>query len=49
MTFAGPIGRLMVRGIATSTNQIMPFLSWYRSGSMEDGLSEAVDKFLTLY
>ena len=49
VTFAGPIGRLMVRGIATSTNQIMPFLSWYRSGSMEDGLSEAVDKFLTLY
>ena len=49
LTFAGPIGRLMVRGIATSTNQIMPFLSWYKSGSVEDGLSEAVDKFLTLY
>ena len=46
---AGPIGRLMLRGAATKTNQLMPFLRWYRSGPMEQGLSEAVDQFLNLY
>ena len=45
----GPMGRLMVRQLATRTNQVMSFLSWYRSGTMEDGLSEAVDRFLNLY
>ena len=45
----GPIGRLMVRGIATGTNQMMPFLAWYRSGSMADELEVAVDKWLALY
>jgi hypothetical protein len=45
----GPIGRLFVRGVATRTNQLMPFLAWYRSSGMEQDLSEAVDVFLNLY
>ena len=49
VSLAGPIGRLMMRGIATRTNQVNPFLSWYRSGPMQDGLSAAVDQFLNLY
>ncbi len=45
----GPMGRLFVRGVATSTNQIMPFLDWYGSTSQEMGFSEAIDTFLNLY
>ena len=45
----GPIGRLMVRQLATGTNHVMAFLKWYRAGTMEDSLAAAVDKFLNLY
>ena len=45
----GPMGRLMVRQLATGTNQVMTFLKWYRAGTMEDSLSVAVEKFLNVY
>ena len=46
---AGPMGRLLVRGIATRTNQMIPFLRWYRSHDQDLGLAEAIDVFLNLY
>ena len=45
----GPIGRLFVRGVATSTNQLMPFLKWYKTEARNVELSKAVDRFLNLY
>ena len=46
----GPIGRLIVRGVATRTNQVMPFLTWYRSGPSDHlDPDQAVDQFLNLY
>lgn len=45
----GPMGRLFVRGVATRTNQMMPFLTWRRSKGADQGLSEAIDEFLNLY
>ena len=48
---AGPMGRLFIRSVATATNQIMPFLKYYRRWSAESDipLSEAVERFLNLY
>lgn len=46
---AGSMGRLFIRGIATGTDQVVPFLSWCRSRPMGDGLAAAVDEFLNLY
>lgn len=46
---AGPIGRLFVRAMATRTNQLEPFLRWYRGNGAPQSLSKAVDAFLNLY
>jgi len=48
---AGPMGRLFARGVATATNQIMPFRRYYRrwQGEGEIGLAEAVERFLRMY
>lgn len=49
LDIAGPIGRLVLRGAATRTNQLSPFLKWHGSGAIERTFSEAVDDFLNLY
>lgn len=48
---AGPMGRLFMRHVATATEQIVPFLKYYKRWSSESDitLSEAVDRFLSLY
>lgn len=48
---AGPIGRLQMRAVATATNQIMPFLRYYKQWQAEGeiGLGEGVDRFLNLF
>lgn len=48
---AGPMGRLFVRGVATATNQVMPFFRYYRRWQKEGAISlaEAVERFLSLY
>lgn len=45
----GPMGRLMVRTVATRTNQVMPFLAWSKNRPKSQDLSAAVDEFLNLY
>jgi len=46
---AGPMGRLMLRALATRTNQVMPFLAWYKPRASDISLGDAVDAFLNLY
>jgi len=46
---AGPMGRLMLRALATRTNQVMPFLAWYKPRASDISLADAVDAFLNLY
>ncbi len=46
---AGPMGRLFCRTVATRTNQVMPFLAWWKSAGSAGSLSDAVDEFLRLY
>ena len=46
---AGPMGRLMLRALATRTNQVMPFLAWYKPRTSHISLADAVDAFLNFY
>ncbi len=43
----GPMGRLFVRHVATCTEQVVPFVRWYRAhGEIE--FADAVERFLNL-
>ena len=43
----GPMGRLFVRHVATGTEQVVPFVRWYRAhGEIE--FADAVERFLNL-
>lgn len=48
---AGPMGRLLMRQVATATVQVMPFLGYYKRWRAESEitLTEAVERFLNLF
>jgi hypothetical protein len=49
LELAGPMGRLVIRGMATRTNHMGPFLSWHSTYGSGQSLADAVDTFLKLY